>query len=50
MGNGYFSINDVWYPGSVFVYQNMAYLWDVENANQSNFFILFSKFSLGTHP
>lgn len=22
LGNGYFSVNDIWYPGSIFVFQN----------------------------
>ena len=32
LGNGYFSVNDVWYPGSIITFPRQIFLWDVANA------------------
>ena len=32
LGNGYFSVNDVWYPGSIITFANQIFLWDVNSA------------------
>ncbi|EGR32129.1 hypothetical protein IMG5_095250 [Ichthyophthirius multifiliis] len=32
LGNGYFSVNNVWYPGSLLIFPNQVFLWDVQTA------------------
>mmetsp|Transcript_80699 Transcript_80699/g.94120 ORF Transcript_80699/g.94120 Transcript_80699/m.94120 type:complete len:249 (+) Transcript_80699:14-760(+) len=32
LGNGYFSVNGVWYPGSILVFPRQIFLWDVPTA------------------
>ncbi|EAR82134.2 Hypothetical protein TTHERM_01298570 (macronuclear) [Tetrahymena thermophila SB210] len=33
LGNGYFSVNQVWYPGSVMIFPQQIFLWDVQTAS-----------------
>ena len=32
LGNGYFSVNEVWYPGSIITFPSQIFLWDIANA------------------
>lgn len=32
LASGYFTANDVWYPGSILVFPKQIFLWDVQNA------------------
>eukprot|EP01017_Pseudomicrothorax_dubius_P033285 TRINITY_DN444_c0_g1_i1.p1 TRINITY_DN444_c0_g1~~TRINITY_DN444_c0_g1_i1.p1 ORF type:complete len:230 (+),score=64.05 TRINITY_DN444_c0_g1_i1:102-791(+) len=32
LGNGYFAVNDVWYPGSIIAFPQQIFLWDVTTA------------------
>ena len=34
MGGSFFSVNGIWYPGSIFLTSNQVFLWDVENADE----------------
>ena len=32
LANGYFTVNDIWYPGSILAFPKQVFLWDVQNA------------------
>ena len=32
LANGFFSVNDVWYPGSIILFPRQVFLWDVQTA------------------
>ena len=32
MANGYFTVNEVWYPGSIIAFPRQVFLWDVQTA------------------
>ncbi|KRX07155.1 NADH dehydrogenase [ubiquinone] 1 alpha subcomplex assembly factor 3 [Pseudocohnilembus persalinus] len=34
LGNGYFSVNDIWYPGSICVFPRQIFLWDINQATE----------------
>lgn len=32
LANGYFTIGDTWYPGSILAFPKQIFMWDVQNA------------------
>lgn len=32
LANGYFTVNDVWYPGSIIAFPRQVFLWDIQTA------------------